>query len=196
MVEESPPLPRAGEGTGVRATSATGLVYDERYLTHDPGPMTLGSPPRFYPYADVEPHVEHPLRVGRVKELLDQGGLTQRLAPVLPWPAEVEDVGLFHTRDYIRRVIEVSAAATESADVGAGARVTRGSYEVALLAAGGAIAAVDAVLDGNVRSCYALVRPPGHHAVAHQGMGFCIFNNVAVAALHALARNRAERVLI
>src|SRR5215207_7841420 len=156
MVESVPPSPAtAGEGTGVRATSATGLVYDERYLAHDPGPMTLGSPPRFYPYADLEPHVEHPLRVGRVKELLDQGGLTQRLTPVRPWPAEAEDIGLFHTRDYIRRVIAISAATTESADVGAGARVTRGSCEVALLAAGGAIAAV-----------------------------------------HALRRNRAERVLI
>jgi len=65
-----------------------------------------------------------------------------------------------------------------------------------MLAAGGAIASVEAVLNGQVRNCYALVRPPGHHAVADQGMGFCIFNNVAVAALHALERNRAERILI
>jgi acetoin utilization deacetylase AcuC-like enzyme len=174
----------------------TGLVFHEHYLAHDPGPAVLGLSSRFYPYADPEPHVEHPLRVARVKELLDQSGLIEQLDAVAPWPAEAEDVGLFHTREYIRRVLQVSATTQESADVGQGARITRGSYEVALLAAGGAIAAVDAVLDGQVRSCYALVRPPGHHAVADRGMGFCVFNNVAVAALHALTRNRAERILI
>jgi acetoin utilization deacetylase AcuC-like enzyme len=162
--------------------SRTGLVFHEHYLAHDPGPAVLGLSSTFYPYADPEPHVEHPLRVARVKELIDQSGLIERLEPVAPWPAEAEDIGLFHTREYIRRVLQVSATTRESADVGQGARITRGSYEVALLAAGGAIAAVDAVLDGQVGSCYALVRPPGHHAVADRGMGFCVFNNVAFAA--------------
>ena len=176
--------------------AGTGLVFHERYLTHDPGPMIIGSARVPYPYSTVEPHVEHPQRVARIKELVDLSGLGAQLTPVAPWVAEAEDVGLFHTRDYIRHVLELSVTATEPVDAGAGARMSAGGYEVALLAAGGGIAAVDAVLNGKVRNSYALVRPPGHHAVADKGMGFCIFNNVAVAALHALSRNRAERVLI
>jgi acetoin utilization deacetylase AcuC-like enzyme len=176
------------------ANGGTGLVFHENYLLHDPGFQMVGTPPEPYPFDDPVPPWEHPLRVGRVKELLDRAGLTEQLTPVTPWTADLEDVGLFHTRDYIRRVVDL--AAKGGGDAGQGARLTRGSFEIALLAAGGGISAVDAVLDGDVRRCYALVRPPGHHAVADKGMGFCIFNNVAVAALHALARNRAERVLI
>jgi acetoin utilization deacetylase AcuC-like enzyme len=174
----------------------TGLVFHEHYLAHDPGPAVLfGTPALPYPYDQPELHVEDPRRVGRVKELIDKSGLIGQLQSVAPWPADYEDVGMFHTRDYIRTVLDISVN-QGSGDAGQGARMTRGSFEIAMLAAGGAIAAVDAVLNGTVDNCYALVRPPGHHAVADKGMGFCIFNNVAVAALHALQRNRAERILI
>jgi acetoin utilization deacetylase AcuC-like enzyme len=175
--------------------SATGLVFHQHYLLHDPGVSVIGTPPRPYPYDDPEPHVEHPRRVGRVKELIDKSGLIEQLTPVAPRPADAEDVGLFHTRDYIRTVLDLSAN-QGGGDAGSGARLSRGSYEIALLAAGGGMAAIDAVLGGQVQNCYALVRPPGHHAVADMGMGFCIFNNVAVGALHALQRNGAERILI
>lgn len=175
--------------------SQTGLVFHEHYLAHDPGFAVIGTPPQPYPYDDPEPAWEHPRRVKRVKELIDKSGLINELVPVEPWPAEAEDAGLFHTRDYIRRVLEISVK-LGAGDAGQGARMTRGSYEIALLAAGGAMAAVDGVLNGRVSNCYALVRPPGHHAVADKGMGFCIFNNVAIAALHALRRNGAERILI
>jgi acetoin utilization deacetylase AcuC-like enzyme len=174
----------------------TGLVFHPHYLAHDPGPaVTFSTPPLPYPYDTPELHVEDPRRVGRVKELIDKSGLMNELTSVAPWPADYEDVGMFHTRDYIRTVLDISVN-QGSGDAGQGARLTRGSFEIAMLAAGGAIAAVDAVLNGTVDNCYALVRPPGHHAVADRGMGFCIFNNVAVAALHALQRNRAERILI
>ena len=78
--------------------SRTGLVFHEHYLAHDHGSAVLGTSSEFYPYADPEPHVEHPLRVGRVKELIDRSGLTERLDAVAPWPAEAEDIGLFLTR--------------------------------------------------------------------------------------------------
>jgi acetoin utilization deacetylase AcuC-like enzyme len=74
--------------------------------------------------------------------------------------------------------------------------IGKGSYEVALLAAGGTIEAVDAVLDGRVDNAYALVRPPGHHAVAATGMGFCIFGNLAIAARHAQDVRGVERIAI
>ncbi len=71
-----------------------------------------------------------------------------------------------------------------------------GSYEVALLAAGGVIAAVDAVLDGVVDNVYALVRPAGHHALPEVAMGFCLFGNVAIAAHHARRARGLERVAV
>ena len=74
--------------------------------------------------------------------------------------------------------------------------IGRGSYEVALLAAGGVIAAVDAVLDGVVDNAYALVRPPGHHALPDAAMGFCLFGNVAIAAHHARQARGLARVAI
>ena len=70
------------------------------------------------------------------------------------------------------------------------------SYEVALYAAGGAIKAVEAVMNNEVDSAFALVRPPGHHATRWQAMGFCLFNNIAIAAKHALANLGIERLLI
>jgi acetoin utilization deacetylase AcuC-like enzyme len=172
-----------------------GFVFHERFLQHDPGPAVVGSPPQPYPYLEPEAHVEHPRRVGRVKELLDQTGLTSRLRALEFEAASLDDVALFHTREYIDQVVELSTRDGYS-DAGEGARLSRGSVEIALLAAGGTCAAVDAVLDGSVARSYALVRPPGHHAVAHQGMGFCLFGNVAIAVKRALARGSAERVLI
>ena len=70
------------------------------------------------------------------------------------------------------------------------------SYEAALYAAGGAIRAVEAVMDGEVDSAFALVRPPGHHATSRQAMGFCLFNNIAIATKYALAKYKLERILI
>jgi len=173
---------------------ATGLVFHDSYLSHDPGEAVIGTPAEPYPYDEPVPPWEHPLRVKRLKELLDRSGLAEQLTDVAPRPAELEDVGRFHTRAYINRVLAVAAGG--GGDAGLNARLSRGGFEVALLAAGGSIAAVESVLDGRVQSCYALVRPPGHHAMRETGMGFCIFNNVAVAALHALERQRAERILI
>ena len=175
--------------------SDTGFIFHERFLQHDPGPAVVGSPPQPYPYLEPEAHVEHPRRVGRVKELLDQTGLTSKLRSLEFEAASLDDVALFHTQEYIDEVMELGTRDGYS-DAGEGARLSRGSVEIALLAAGGACAAVDAVLDGSVARSYALVRPPGHHAVAHQGMGFCLFGNVAIAVKRALARGAAERVLI
>lgn len=175
--------------------SGTGLVYHEHFLLHDPGMMVVGDPPEPYPYLEPEDHVEHPRRVGRIKELLDHSGVTQRLQPLTFEPASLDDVALFHTREHIQNVLTISARDGHG-DSGEGARLSRGSFEVALLAVGGACAAVDAVLDGDVDNSYALIRPPGHHAVAHQGMGFCLFGNVAIAVKRALARGTAERIMV
>ena len=175
--------------------SGTGLIFHEHFLDHDPGPAVVGTPPQPYPYMDPEQHVEHPRRVGRINELIQLSGLDEQLTRVRFSPATLDQVALFHTREYIQHVLDVTIV-DGGGDVGSGARVTRGSFEIALLAVGGAIAAVEEVASGRLDNCYALIRPPGHHAVAEQGMGFCVFGNVAIAALHALEEGLAERILI
>ena len=173
----------------------TGFVFHPAYLKHDPGVAMIGWPPRPYPYDDQDPHVESPRRVSRIKELVDKSGLAQHLLEVSPYPAEIPDIERYHTADYIRRVLEISVV-QGGGDAGEAALMGEGSFEIALLAAGGAMAAVDATLQGRTRNIYALLRPPGHHAVADKGMGFCIFNNVAVAAKHAKAVHNVDRILI
>jgi acetoin utilization deacetylase AcuC-like enzyme len=74
--------------------------------------------------------------------------------------------------------------------------ISHQSFDVALLAAGGVMAAVDAVIQGSVKNAFCVVRPPGHHATPSRGMGFCLFNNIAVAARHAQARHKIGKVLI
>lgn len=176
--------------------SGTGLVFHEHFLLHDPGMSVVGSPPEPYPYLEPEAHVEHPRRVGRIKELLDHTGITERLQPIDFEAASLEDVALFHTPEHIQNVLALSAGGDGYSDAGQGAMLSRGSFEVALLAVGGACAAIDAVLDGSVDNSYALIRPPGHHAVADQGMGFCLFGNVAIAVQRALTRGTAQRVMV
>jgi acetoin utilization deacetylase AcuC-like enzyme len=98
-----------------------------------------------------------------------------------------------HTAEYVDS-IEVRSN-DQGGEAGDAAAFSTGAYEIARLAAGGAIEAVDAVIDGRVARAYALVRPPGHHAVADRGLGFCIFGNTALAAMHARRRG-LDRVAI
>src|SRR5215212_7114661 len=96
----------------------------------------------------------------------------RRIEPVL---ASGEQLTVYHMSENLARVAEI--AQTDGGDTGPGAPIGRGGDRIARLAAGGTIAAVDAVLTGAVDAAYALVCPPGHHAMADEGMGFCVFNN-------------------
>ncbi|WP_307190037.1 class II histone deacetylase [Geomicrobium sp. JCM 19038] len=111
-----------------------------------------------------------------------------------PKPATRADLERFHHPHYIDRVKELSDH--NGGDAGEHAIVGRGSYEIALLSAGGAITAVDAVMNNHVTNVYALTRPPGHHAETDQGMGFCLFNNVAIATDYAKEKYNLKRILV
>jgi len=170
-----------------------GLVFDDRYLTHNTGLALIGD--RYaYPFAEPIAHPSSPALVGRAKHLMDLFGITEQMRRVDPLIASDEQLTVYHTPEYLARVAEI--AQTDGGDTGAGAPIGRGRDRVARLAAGGTIAAVDAVLDGVVDAAYALVRPPGHHAMADEGMGFCVFNNAVVAARQAQRVHGAQRVLI
>jgi acetoin utilization deacetylase AcuC-like enzyme len=143
----------------------------------------------------VRGHPERPERFDAVLEGLREGGVLEGLGRVESRDATEEELTFCHTLDYLRtakRNVESGARHLSTGDTD----ITRNSWDVALRAAGGVLNAVDAVLKGKARNAFCAVRPPGHHATPDRGMGFCLFNNVAIAARHAQRRHGVERVLI
>ena len=156
---------------------ATGFVWDERYAWHQQGLMPLGPDTEPFPGPDT------PETKRRIYSLVQTSGLIDHLVSLKPRLATEEELGRLHTAEHIEQVKRASAAGGGS--VGESVSIGEGGYEIALLAAGGCLVAVDAVLEGRVDNAYALVRPAGHHAEAGRGRGFCVFGNTALAALHA-----------
>jgi acetoin utilization deacetylase AcuC-like enzyme len=139
-------------------------------------------------------HVEQAERLQAVRRALDESGLNQRLRRITPAPAPLAAIEAVHDPRLL-------AALRQLADYGGGqidsdTYVTAASWEVATLAAGAAIGAVGAVVGGEVAGAFALSRPPGHHATRSRAMGFCLINNVAVAARYALDELGLARVAI
>jgi len=154
-----------------------GYIYHPIYLQHDTGN-----------------HVERAGRLEAIISHLEETGLTQQMTAIEPRAATAEELELVHSAGYIdeiRRMAEDGGGSLDADTV-----MSAGSYEAAVYAAGGAIKAVDVVVGGEVDSAFALVRPPGHHATVAKAMGFCLFNNIAVAAEYALKRHRLERIAI
>lgn len=156
-----------------------GYVYDPLYLEH-------GAPG----------HPESPDRLRAITSHLQESGILAAMTRIEARDATEEDLLLVHTPAHAGHVRSVCASATTNhwfdPDTYAGPR----SYQAAVRAVGGVIAAVDHVLDGSVPAVFCLVRPPGHHATPTRAMGFCLFNNVAIAAAHALRRRGLRRVAI
>ncbi|MDY7104939.1 MAG: class II histone deacetylase [Actinomycetota bacterium] len=171
----------------------TGWVWDERYMWHDTG--MGGGPLPAQGWIEPMPHIEAPDAKRRFANLVAASGLGGRLAPIPARVATVEELERVHTTAHVVRIRDEAAAGRGDAGDGSSPFGPE-SYEIARLAAGGVIAAVEAVVAGTVDNAYALVRPPGHHAFAESGWGFCIFNNVAVAARHARRALGIERVAI
>lgn len=170
----------------------TAFICDESYFWHDTGNGALFLPPGGFVQTDGS--AESPESKRRFKNLLERSGLYDELMLIKPRPATEEQILYFHTPEYLQRVKDISA--TSGGDAGVLALMGRGSYEIALLSAGGAITAVDNIVKGVCNNAYALTRPPGHHAEAAQGMGFCIFANAVIAAEYARKELGLERVMI
>ena len=169
-----------------------GLVFDDRFLAYNMGNALMRDLEPF-PFPAPVPHWSSPELVGRAKQLLDLTGTTDLLTAIAPVEATDDQILVYHTADYLAGLADVERAGH---DAGAGAPLHPGGLMIARLSAGGAVAAVDAVLGGRVQAAHALSRPPGHHAMADKGMGFCVFNNVVIAARHAQRAHGVERVLI
>lgn len=154
-----------------------GLVYDPAYLRHGAGW-----------------HVECPERLTKTLTVLEKKGIRERIEAIKPRVATAAEVALVHSPAYIERIEAFCRVGGGHLDPDTYANAA--SYEVALLAVGGALTAVEAVMAGEVHRVFALVRPPGHHALPDRAMGFCLFNNVAVAARYAAQRYGLERILV
>ena len=175
------------------AERRTGLVYDERCLAHvnPPGGVAPGTLPA---WATVEAF-ERPERLSLTRGVLEQSGALEWVREIAARPATPDELKLAHTEAHVARVLE-AASRPEPVELGGDAWTGPGTHDAMLLAAGGLIAAVDAVLAGSVDNAFALLRPPGHHAERAAAMGFCLFNNTAVAARWAQRVRGLERVAI
>jgi acetoin utilization deacetylase AcuC-like enzyme len=170
----------------------TALVWHEKLMWFDTGtfagPMPVGG------WVQPGDPAENPEAKRRIKNLLDATGMTARMSVITPSPATDDDILRVHTSAYLAKVKALSAA--YGGQIGVSAFTGPGGYELALLSAGAAIAATDAVLTGAASNAYAFTRPPGHHAEPDTGMGFCVFANIAIAARHAMARHGLKRIAV
>ncbi len=143
---------------------------------------------------DEPSHVECAARMDAIAEALDKSGLRADLVELAAQPASEAQILAVHQR----RLIELvrSAASRGPQWLGADTYIMPGSWDAARMAAGAAATAVEAVLTGQVANAFALIRPPGHHATPSQPMGFCLLNNIAIAARYALDSLGVERVAI
>ena len=168
-----------GRPNAPNSAGRVALLTDPVYRQHDPG----------------RHHPECPGRCDVILRALERGRLDRKLIRVKARAATEEEVLLCHSREYLGLV---------KRDVASGRRrLTTGdtdlcakTYDVALSAAGGVLAAVDAVVTGGAARAFCIVRPPGHHAGPSRGMGFCVFNNLAIAARYAQKTHKLGKALI
>jgi len=171
----------------------TAFIWDESYFQHNAGDGALFEPAGGY--IEAIGSVESPKSKRQVKTLLEKSGLMEQLVQIKPVSATARQLQSFHTKRHIEAVKEMSKIG--GLDCGDSAVVGKGSYEIAKLAAGGGITAVKTVIESDeIKHAYVLTRPPGHHAEADQGMGFCIFNNVVVAAKYAQKEGGIKKIAI
>lgn len=155
-----------------------GIVRDQRFLAHRTGVH----------------HVETPQRLAAIYDMLDKNGLQKTLSTVPARFATLEEVSAVHSTAYIEKILDTAGEPLRYLDPDT--VTSERTCEAAFIAAGSVIEAVDAVLTDRLNTVFAFLRPPGHHAERNRQMGFCIFNNVAIAAEHARRVFGLERILV
>jgi len=157
----------------------TGLAQHSRFREHITGPN----------------HPERPQRLVRIEAVLADSGLAAACSPLDISPVEMSLVERIHTRQYLDRLQQACATGMPTIDC-ADSVICADSFEIAQLATGSVIHAVEAVMTGRLKNAFCAVRPPGHHAERDRSMGFCLINNIAVAAQYLIDRHGLSRVLI
>jgi len=170
------------QGVQAPPSRQTGFLFDEVYRHHLVGDTG---------------HPERPERLTAILGGLEKAGLLNRLTRIPARPATDEELALAHDRAYIDLVKRELANVQGVSELSTGdTDVTRESLAAARAAVGGVLNAADAVASGRMKNAFCAVRPPGHHATRNRGMGFCIFNNVAIAARYLQKVHGIRRVLI
>lgn len=185
--------PRKGAAQSKRRV---GYLCDPLYFWHDTG--TGGDEPSD-PRRGLQPvnrHYSAPVPKRRLHEIIQVSKLRDRVLDLRAREATEEEILRVHTSRHLERM-KAESAKPKGGDCGdGGSPFGHNAVDIALMSSGGAIAATEAVLNADVDTAYALINPPGHHAERDRGMGFCLFNNVSVAAAHALQREDVHRVAI
>jgi len=172
-------LSQSGCLEDLRKPPKTGYLYGDRFLEHDSG----------------ESHAESPERLTAIRDRVLGSTWYGDLLQIQPTEADPDTVALVHTPEYIdlvRTECESGSTRLSTGDT----NISPASYSVAAAGVGGIVSAVDRVMNGDAKNAFCAIRPPGHHASSERGMGFCIFNNVAIAARYAQTMYGVERVLI
>lgn len=154
-----------------------GIVRDGRFLDHKTGHV----------------HPEHPNRLKAVYRMLD-ADFAEALIPIKPEPVPLEYLEFVHTPAYIERVLKT--ADHDFTSLAPDTPASAMTYLAAWMAVGGCLKGLDALVSGQCDTCFALVRPPGHHALPSRAGGFCIFNNLGVTARYAMSRHGFQRILV
>ena len=157
----------------------TALITHPACLDHDTGPF----------------HPERPDRLRRVLQALEHPRFSALLRDLAPLATE-DQLARVHPPEYIRAILDISPEPGQRINLDADTVMSPGSREAALRAAGAAIMAVDAVMQGWAKQVFVAARPPGHHAERDRPMGFCLFANAAIAARHAQAQYGLTRVAV
>jgi acetoin utilization deacetylase AcuC-like enzyme len=157
----------------------TGYLHDNRYLLHDTGPY----------------HPERPERLQAIHSGIEEAGLLSNLTMIDAKIAEMKWIGAVHDESYIRRFEEVCLSGNPTFDYPDNQMCVE-TFHTARLAAGGVIEAARMVLAGEIDNAFCAIRPPGHHAEVDKAMGFCYFNNVAIAARYLQMEWKIKKVAI
>jgi acetoin utilization deacetylase AcuC-like enzyme len=155
-----------------------GFISHPEYLKHDTGHR----------------HPEEPARLKAIIRHLESSGTLAQVVRKEPHEPDLDWLALAHTADYIQSIAEACKQGVRALDPDT--YISTDSYHAALLAVGGALLAVDEVMEGTVANAFVALRPPGHHAERERAMGFCLFNNIAIAARYAQKRYGLKRVMI
>jgi acetoin utilization deacetylase AcuC-like enzyme len=161
------------------SVAKTGFVYSDVYLQHNTGAG----------------HPERAERLTAIVERLKQKGLLADLISLKPRSASTQWVTTIHAPEYVERVRQSCRSGIGYVDTH-DAPASTNSYDVALMAVGGVLCAVEAVMEGRIKNAFCALRPPGHHALKDRAMGFCFFNNIAIAARYIQKQHKLAKVLI